>query len=121
MWNSPSPRDTLSLESRCYRLTDLGRACIDLVDTEPETVGSLSRHLHDVLMLCGTGLWFEQLRQFMPPRSLDAALRSLLRLGLIEIVHPDRDASPPWREGSRTAWSHGFASWAPGGLAPGPA
>jgi hypothetical protein len=60
-----------SLASRCYRLTARGRA---------------SRYLHDVLEMCGTGVWFEQLQQFMPPRSLDESLRSLLELGLIETV-----------------------------------
>lgn len=79
---------TLSLGSRCYRLTDVGRACVDLVETEHQTLGSLSRHLHDVLMMCGSGMWFEQLQQFMPPRSLDESLRALLNLGLIEIVDP---------------------------------
>jgi hypothetical protein len=72
--------------ARCYRLTDIGRACVDLVETEQQTLGCLSRHLHDVLMMCGSGMWFEQLRQFMPPRSLEESLRSLLNLGLIEVV-----------------------------------
>ena len=80
------PADTLSLGSRCYRLTLTGRACVDLVETEHETLGSLSRYLHDVLMLCGSGVWFEQLRQFLPPRSLEESLRALLNLGLIEDV-----------------------------------
>ena len=84
-----TPAGTLSLGLKCYRLTDIGRACVDLVETEHQTLGSLSRHLHDVLMMCGTGIWFEQLRQFMPPRSLEESLRALLNLGLIEIIHPD--------------------------------
>jgi hypothetical protein len=75
-----------SLASRCYRLTARGRACVDLVNTKAQTAGSLSRYLHDVLEMCGTGVWFEQLQQFMPPRSLDESLRSLLELGLIETV-----------------------------------
>ena len=74
------------LAARCFRLTDIGRTCVDLVETEQETLGSLSRHLHDVLLMCGSGMWFEQLRQFMPPRSLEESLRSLLNLGLIEMV-----------------------------------
>lgn len=78
---------TLDAGSRCYRLTDKGRACVDIVETEQQTLGSLSRYLHDVLMLCGTGIWFEQLRQFMPPRSLEESLQSLQRLGLIETIH----------------------------------
>lgn len=78
----------LSSGRGCFRLTAQGRACVDLVETEEQTIGSLSRYLHDVLMMCGSGLWFEQLRQFMPPRSLDESLQSLLALGLIEHVEP---------------------------------
>jgi hypothetical protein len=84
----------------CYRLTARGRACVDLVETEEQTIGSLSRYLHDVLMMCGSGLWFEQLRQFMPPRSLDESLQSLLALGLIERLEPQeapRYVAPPTR------------------------
>ncbi|ROZ72738.1 hypothetical protein [Ramlibacter sp. WS9] len=79
-----------ALASGCYRLTVQGRACVDLVETPEQTIGSLSRYLHDVLMLCGTGTWFEQLRQFMPPRSLEESLQSLLALGLIEQVSPQQ-------------------------------
>jgi len=75
---------SLDFGSSCYRLTPKGRACVDLVETSEETIGSLSRYLHDVLMLCGSGVWFEQLRQFMPPRSLEQSLQSLIALGLIE-------------------------------------
>ena len=80
--------ETLDLGSRCYRLTARGRACVDIVECEQQTLGSLSRYLHDVLMMCGSGVWFEQLRQFMPPRSLEESLQSLLTLGLIEVVEP---------------------------------
>lgn len=80
----------LSLGSRCYRLTERGRACVDVVESADQTIGSLSRHLHDVLMMCGSGIWFEQLRQFMPPRSLEESLQSLVTLGLVEQV----DAEP---------------------------
>lgn len=68
----------------CFRLTAKGRACVDLVETHEQTIGSLSRYLHDVLMMCGSGAWFEQLRQVMPPRSLDESLHALMALGLIE-------------------------------------
>ena len=44
----------------------------------------ISTDLHDVLMMCGSGAWFEQLRQVMPPRSLDESLRALIALDLIE-------------------------------------
>ena len=76
--------DALDLGSRRFHLTDKGRACVDIVETEQQTIGALSRYLHDVLMLCGSGAWFEQLRQFMPPRSLEESLRALMSLGLIE-------------------------------------
>ena len=80
------PAETLDLGARCYRLTASGRACVEIVESDQQTLGSLSRYLHDVLMLCGSGMWFEQLRQFMPPRSLEQSLHSLLVLGLIEAV-----------------------------------
>ena len=92
-----SSSETLNLGSRCYRLTARGRACVDVVECEQQTIGSLSRYLHDVLMMCGSGIWFEQLRQFMPPRSLEESLHALLILGLIEIVEPGdapEDESP---------------------------
>ncbi|ROZ77699.1 hypothetical protein [Ramlibacter sp. WS9] len=91
----------VSLDARCYRLTATGRACVDVVETEGQTVGSFSRYLHDVLVLCGSGIWFEQLQQCMPPRSLEDSLRTLLALGLIETVHrgeaPARPEMPPRR------------------------
>ena len=92
---SPLP----GLASRCYRLTARGRACVELVKTQAQTAGSLSRYLHDVLEMCGTGVWFEQLQQFMPPRSLDESLRSLLELGLIESV--DGIAAPSYPSPAR--------------------
>lgn len=98
--------ETLNLGSRCYRLTDKGRACVDVVESEQQTIGSLSRYLHDVLMMCGSGIWFEQLRQFMPPRSLEESLQSLLMLGLIEIVEPaqaPRYDPPPVRRACATS------------------
>ena len=78
--------DTLNNGSRCFRLTERCRACVEVVETEQQTLGSLSRYLHDVLMMCGSGVWFEQLRQFMPPRSLEESLQSLQQLGLIETI-----------------------------------
>lgn len=98
---------TLDLGSSCYRLTDKGRACVDLVETQEQTIGSLSRYLHDVLMMCGSGMWFEQLRQFMPPRSLEQSLQSLLALGLIEQVAP-----PPRNRAGRLPASRGYQSFA---------
>lgn len=87
--------------SRCYRLTPGGRACLDQDGKkEAQTRGALSPYLRDVLEMCGPGVWFQQLRQFMPPRSLDESLRSLLALGLIETVAPDeapREVQPARR------------------------
>jgi hypothetical protein len=76
--------DSLILGKCCYRLTVRGRAWVDLTETEACTVGALSRYLHDILMMCGSGIWFEQLKQFMPPRPLEDALQALLALDLIE-------------------------------------
>ncbi|MEJ6023413.1 hypothetical protein [Ramlibacter sp. PS4R-6] len=73
-----------ALSSQCFRLTARGRACVALVEAERETLGSLSRYLHDVLAMCGTGIWFQHLQQFMPPRSLEESLKSLMALGLVE-------------------------------------
>jgi hypothetical protein len=81
--------------SRCYRLTPKGRACVELVQTSDQTIGSLSRYLHDVLIMCGSGAWFDQLRQSMPPRSLEESLQALLTLELIEcldVQEPPRKA-----------------------------
>ncbi len=85
-----APAPPLSLVSCCYRLTPRGHACLDVDGSEARTAGSLSPYLHDVLEMCGSGVWVEQLRQFMPPRSLDESLRSLLALGLIETVAADQ-------------------------------
>jgi hypothetical protein len=88
-----------SLETQCYRLTAKGRACVDVVTGNGQTIGSLSRYMHDVLVLCGTGAWFGQLRQFMPPRSLEETLRALLSLDLIETVAPGEAPRPPHHAG----------------------
>jgi hypothetical protein len=60
-----------------------------LVETESQTLGSLSRYLHDVLMTCGTGPWLQQLQQRMPPRPVEDSLRALVILGLIECFEPE--------------------------------
>ena len=69
-----------------------------VVEAEGQTIGSLSRYLHDVLLMCGSGVWFDQLKQFMPPRSLEESLQALLALGLIECLEveetPRRHARP---------------------------
>ena len=78
------PANALKLTSQCFRLTARGRACVQLVENGGQTLGSLSRYLHDVLVMCGTGMWFQHLQQFMPPRSLEESLKSLMALGLVE-------------------------------------
>jgi hypothetical protein len=99
--------------SRCYRLTANGRACVQIVESGEMTVGSLSHYLHDVLLLCGSGAWFDQLREFVPPRSLEDSLRSLLALGLVECVEqpqPQRGtATPAWT--SRPFTAFGQMTW----------
>lgn len=95
-----APAIASSPTSRCYRLTPAGRACLDLDCREAQTTRALSPYLRDVLEMCGSGVWFQQLRQFMPPRSLDESLRSLLALGLIETLAPDeapREVQPARR------------------------
>ena len=67
-----------------YRLTARGRDRVALAERGGPPGGPLSRYLHDVLVMCGSGMWLEQLRQFVPPRSLEESLQSLLALGLIE-------------------------------------
>jgi len=67
-----------------YRLTPKGQACIDFVESGDQTLGSLSRYLHDMLLTCGSGVWFDQLLQFVPPRSLEQSLQALVTLELVE-------------------------------------
>lgn len=82
-----TPAPPAGLDSHCYRLTDKGRACVQVVaGNKGQTIGSLSRYMHDVLFLCGSGTWFDQLRQFVPPRSLEETLQALLALDLIEVA-----------------------------------
>lgn len=94
----------MNLGSQRYRLTPKGRACVDRVESGEQADASLSHYLRDVLMLCGSGVWFEQLRQCMPPRSLEQSLESLLALGLIERLPPENAAAavqPPAPSGIR--------------------
>ena len=65
-----------------YRITHQGRAA---AAAGPVPLGS--RYLHDLLDLletCGGGVPDSELRQFMPPASLEASILTLLELGLIE-------------------------------------
>jgi hypothetical protein len=75
-----------------FRLTDKGRAWMDLVQTDEQLLGSLSRYLNDVLLMCGSDMRFEQLLQFMPPRSLSESLVALQSLGLLERIEAAHEA-----------------------------
>ena len=72
----------LCAQSRFYRHTAKGRE-----PGMPQYVGSLSSYLCDVFTLCGEGISELELRQFMPPASLQASVASLLELGLIECAN----------------------------------
>jgi hypothetical protein len=71
-------------QSECFRLTAKGRACVVLVDNGGPAFEGLSRHGLDVLVMCQRVASLQQLRQSLPPRSLDESLQLLLALGLIE-------------------------------------
>jgi len=76
----------------CYRITTGGRAIAAQHDPQLH-----SRYLTDLLDLidtAGGGIAASELRQFMPPASLQASLGALLQLGLIECDGP-RPASKP--------------------------
>jgi hypothetical protein len=77
---------TLAFRSRCFRATELGKKLIHTTELQKVHSHGLSRHRHDVLVMCTDGMWFGQLRQFMPPRSLEESLHILLRLGLVEMM-----------------------------------
>ena len=70
-----------------FRATAMGRAVDNRSCAQLRCVYRL-----DVLEICERGIWEHELRQFIPPASLQAALSSLLELGLIEQVE-----SPPPR------------------------
>jgi len=71
----------LCAQSRFYRRTAKGRE-----PGAPGYVSGLSPYLHDVFTMCAEGISELELRQFMPPASLQASVASLLELGLIECV-----------------------------------
>jgi len=70
--------------AKCFRLTAQGRACVILADQGAAAFHWLTRRGHDVLVLCQDTPSLQQLRQCVPPRSLEESLQSLLALGLIE-------------------------------------
>ena len=74
MTQQPTPCGT-----HYYRATPIAKmpAIVDAVRER-------SAYLHDVLMLCHRGAWELELRQFLPPASLQRSLASLMELRLIE-------------------------------------
>ena len=92
----------LCAQSRFYRRTAKGRA-----PGMSEYVGGLSPYLHDVFTMCAEGISELELRQFMPPASLQASLASLQDLGLIECVASlERDAATkPQRAANQRAFA----------------
>ena len=77
-------------QSSFYRHTAKGRA-----PAASDYVMGLSRYLYDVFAICANGISELELRQFMPPASLQASVSSLLELGLIECVRDLKPASAP--------------------------
>ena len=71
-------------QESAWRLTPRGQVFCDLVECGEAACAPLSRYLHDVLQMCGSGMWVGQMRQFMPPRSLDESLQTAELLGLLE-------------------------------------
>jgi hypothetical protein len=57
-----------------------------------DAIHDRSLYLYDILALCLRGAWDMELRQFMPPASLQDSVSLLLDLGLIEDVG---DPPPP--------------------------
>jgi len=107
MTSNRLPMAANGADVRCYRLTAKGRACIYVVENGGQTIGSLSRYLHDILLMCGSGVWFDQLREFMPPRPLEESLRALQALELIEYMPQDAPravAALPLRSRALTAF-----------------
>lgn len=70
-----------NVSSPCYRVTRRGAARLASLLPSGE---SLNGHAQDVLHLCRSQVSLSELSQFVPPRSLDDALKTLLSLGLIE-------------------------------------
>ena len=70
-----------NVSSPCYRVTRRGAARLSSLLPSGE---ALSGHAQDVLNLCRSQVSLSELSQFVPPRSLDGALKTLLALGLIE-------------------------------------
>jgi hypothetical protein len=79
----------LCAQSTFYRRTAKGQK-----PGTSEYVSGLSPYLHDVFTMCAEGISELELRQFMPPASLQASVASLLELGLIECVERHAAVAP---------------------------
>lgn len=79
------PRASANELPQSFRLTARGQLRARAAASLP-THGALSPHLHDLLQMCGTEIRYEQLSQFMPPRTLRESLETLMALGLLEGV-----------------------------------
>ncbi|MGE0330749.1 MAG: hypothetical protein AB7P37_08640 [Ramlibacter sp.] len=79
------PRSSANDLPGSFRLTPRGRLRAG-APAHSAAHGALSAHLHDLLQMCSADIGFEQLRQFMPPRTLRESLETLMALGLLEGV-----------------------------------
>lgn len=91
-----------STASPCYRITRRGAARLGCLLPSGE---SLSGHAQDVLNLCRKQVSLSELSQFVPPRSLEGALKTLLALGLIERgeIAPTLPGAKSFAAGARPA------------------
>ena len=79
------PRTSANDLPRSFRLTPRGQQRARAPAHSP-AYGVLCAHHHDLLQMCGAQIRFEQLCQFMPPRTLRESLETLMALGLLEGV-----------------------------------
>ncbi len=79
------PRASANDLPRSFRLTPRGQLRARAAANSPAH-GALSAHHYDLLQMCGTQIRYEQLGQFMPPRTLRESLETLMALGLLEGV-----------------------------------
>ncbi len=77
---------------QAYMITSKGRAVL-----RSATLWGLSCHLRDVLARCEPRVSFHDLRQFMPPVSLQTALFALQELELIEGPPTPAPTVEKWR------------------------
>jgi hypothetical protein len=68
-----------------FRLTPRGREFVSLVENAEAVGAPLSEYVHEVLRMCGAGMWLAQMQQFMPPRSLHEAIQAAQFFGLLEL------------------------------------